>query len=179
MEQTIYTHSFATPYGELLLGVFEQKLVLCDWKYRKQRKKIDERIQHTLQANYQPMVTATAQETVNQLNEYFQGSRSSFDVPIKLLGTDFQKKVWKELTSVPYGKTVSYLTLSKQLGDEQLVRAVANANGANAISILIPCHRVVGSNGQLVGYAGGLSAKKQLLQLEAGVQQMKLFQSED
>ena len=92
--------------------------------------------------------------------------RDKFDIPFIMLGSDFQKQVWEELINIPYGTTVSYKALSEKIGNSKAVRAVANANGANAISIIIPCHRVVASNGGLGGYAGGLKAKKLLLNVE-------------
>ncbi len=112
---------------------------------------------------------------ITQLEEYFAQKRTSFDVPLLLCGSDFQKRVWQELLQVPYGTTISYLELSRKLGDEKAIRAVASANGANAISILVPCHRIIGSNGELTGYAGGLRAKKSLLQLEGALAQLDLF----
>lgn len=104
-----------------------------------------------------------------QLNEYFTGTRKVFDVPLELEGTDFQKKVWDELQKIPYGKTISYKTLSEKLGDVKAIRAVGKANGQNPIAIIIPCHRVIGTNGNLVGYAGGLDIKEKLLHLEGAL----------
>jgi methylated-DNA-[protein]-cysteine S-methyltransferase len=101
-----------------------------------------------------------------QLKAYFSGTRKIFNIPLLMVGTEFQKSVWEGLIKIPYGTTTSYLELSKNIGNEKAVRAVASANGANAISILIPCHRIIGSDGSLVGYAGGLPAKKKLLTLE-------------
>ena len=94
------------------------------------------------------------------------------------MGTDFQKEVWTELIKIPYGESRTYLELSKQLGNELAIRAVASANGANAISIIVPCHRIIGSDGKLIGYAGGLSAKKKLLELEGALKtnQLSLFE---
>ena len=94
-----------------------------------------------------------------------------------LAGTDFQKTVWQSLLQIPYGKTMTYLDLSRNMGNEKAIRAIASANGANAISIIIPCHRIIGSNGELVGYAGGLPTKKRLLQLESAYinPQLELF----
>src|SRR5690606_18399830 len=92
--------------------------------------------------------------------------RTTFDIPLLFIGTDFQKSVWEALMEIPYGTTKSYLELSRDLGDENAIRAVATANGANSISIIVPCHRIIGSDGSLTGYAGGLNAKKKLLQLE-------------
>ncbi len=107
------------------------------------------------------------QQCMQQLDEFFEGDRKEFTIPVYQAGTDFQQKVWKELTTLPFGKTVSYLSLSKQLGDAKAIRAVATSNGKNKISILIPCHRVIGSNQSLVGYAWGTWRKQWLLQHEA------------
>ncbi len=105
----------------------------------------------------------------NQLKEYFAGTRKEFDVTLDIEGTDFQKRVWNELRNIPYGKTVSYKTLSEKLGDVKAIRAVGKANGQNPIAIIIPCHRVIGANGSLVGYAGGLAIKEKLLHLEGAL----------
>ena len=105
-------------------------------------------------------------KTVRQLEEYFDGHRREFDLQLDVEGTDFQKRVWNELAKIPYGKTVSYLDIAKRLKNEKAVRAVGTANGRNPLSIIVPCHRVVGSNGTLTGYAGGLAAKSVLLNLE-------------
>ena len=101
-----------------------------------------------------------------ELAEYFNGERSYFSVPLDFVGTDFRKRVWTELVKVPYGKTVSYLQLAKTIRNEKAVRAVANANATNKIAIIVPCHRVIGSDGSLTGYAGGLERKRHLLALE-------------
>ncbi len=105
----------------------------------------------------------------DQLKEYFAGTRKEFDVPLDIEGTDFQKRVWNELRKIPYGKTISYKILSEKLGDIKAIRAVGKANGQNPIAIIIPCHRVIGANGSLVGYAGGLAIKEKLLHLEGAL----------
>ena len=105
-------------------------------------------------------------EAVEQLIQYFHGERRVFDLPINQVGTDFQQKVWHELLNIPYGKTISYLELSRRLGDPKVIRAAASANGKNSICIIVPCHRVIGSKMDLVGYGGGLWRKKCLLDLE-------------
>lgn len=115
------------------------------------------------------------QEAVKQLGEYFEGKRNSFTFQINPKGTDFQKKVWQELLQIPYGKTTSYLELSKKLGDVKAIRAVASANGKNPLWIVVPCHRVIGSDGSLTGYAGGLWRKQWLLEHEKGEKQQTLF----
>lgn len=114
-------------------------------------------------------------DAVHQVNEYFEGKRTQFDLPLNPEGTDFQKRVWDALLQIPYGKTLSYLELSKQLGDVKAIRAVASANGKNPLWIVVPCHRVIGSNGDLTGYAGGLHRKKWLLEHESPVKQQSLF----
>lgn len=110
-----------------------------------------------------------------QLNEYFKGERQNFDLLINPEGTEFQKKVWNSLLEIPYGKTMSYLELSKNFGDVKAIRAVASANGKNPLWIIIPCHRVIGSDGSLTGYAGGLHRKKWLLNHESPSKQQSLF----
>ena len=110
-----------------------------------------------------------------QLEEYFAGQRTAFDFPVDLDGTDFEKRVWNALTEIPHGKTWSYLDLAKRLGDEKLTRAVGMANGKNPIAIAIPCHRVIGSDGSLTGYAGGMANKKWLLEHEGAIAQTDLF----
>lgn len=112
---------------------------------------------------------------VAQLQEYFDGKRTSFSFPINPKGTEFQRKVWNELLQIPFGTTCSYLELSKKIGDAKAVRAVAAANGKNPLWIAIPCHRVIGSDGSLTGYAGGLWRKKWLLSHENPVKQETLF----
>lgn len=110
-----------------------------------------------------------------QLKEYFEGKRSQFNLKLNPQGTEFQKKVWKQLEQIPYGKTLSYLELSKKLGDVKAIRAVANANGKNPLWIIVPCHRVIGSDGSLTGYAGGLHRKQWLLEHESPYKQQSLF----
>jgi len=157
---------FKTPYGELILGSFKDKLCLADWRYRKSRETIDKRIQKGLKGEYIEEETDITEKTAEQLNEYFSGKRKEFDIPLLFVGTDFQKKVWNALLEIPYGKAESYSGLAKITGDEKAVRAVASANGANAISIIVPCHRIIGCKGDMIGYAGGLKVKKRLLKLE-------------
>ncbi len=109
-----------------------------------------------------------------ELMEYFNLDRINFDVPLDLVGTDFQKNVWHELRKIPYGEMASYKTIAERLGDVKLVRAVGRANGANPIPIIIPCHRIINSNGELGGYSGGLKIKEKLLELE-GSMSLELF----
>jgi methylated-DNA-[protein]-cysteine S-methyltransferase len=157
-----------TRIGELILGSHEGKLCLLDFRYRKMRQVIDNRIKSGLEAEFIFQDDETLKLTQHQLDEYLAGRRTGFDVPLLLIGSDFQKAVWNALMQVSYGKTATYLDLARVVGNEKAGRAVAGANGANAIAIIIPCHRILGSNGELVGYGGGLPVKQKLLDLEQG-----------
>lgn len=121
------------------------------------------------------MVPEALQEAVNQLIEYFNGNRTAFTFKLNPRGTDFQKKVWQALLEIPFGKTTSYQELAVKLGDVKAIRAVAAANGKNPLWIVVPCHRVIGSDGSLTGYAGGLWRKKWLLEHEYPPVQQSLF----
>lgn len=125
--------------------------------------------------NVTDMIPTELEDCVWQLKDYFEGKRTQFNLKLNPLGTDFQKQVWKLLQQIPFGKTISYLDLSKQLGDVKAIRAAANANGKNPLWILVPCHRVIGSNGSLTGYAGGLHRKQWLLEHESSFKQLSIF----
>ncbi|WP_348798268.1 methylated-DNA--[protein]-cysteine S-methyltransferase [Flavobacterium adhaerens] len=125
--------------------------------------------------NVSDEIPSELQESVSQLNEYFEGKRTDFDFKINPKGTDFQQKVWQSLLEIPFGKTMSYLELSKKLGEVKAIRAVASANGKNPLWIVVPCHRVIGTDGSLTGYAGGLWRKKWLLEHENPTKQQSLF----
>ncbi len=157
---------YQSPIGELKIASFQEKLVLADWRYRKMRQSIDQRLMKVLDSEFMEFPSEIIKKSIIQLEQYFKCERQEFDLPIHLIGTEFQKSVWKQLQEIPYGETRSYLKLSQELGNEKAIRAVASANGANGISIIIPCHRIIGSNKELVGYAGGLPGKKKLLELE-------------
>ncbi|ARU58928.1 6-O-methylguanine DNA methyltransferase [Oleiphilus messinensis] len=162
----IHVQTLETPIGELLLGTFEGKLCLCDWRYRKMRSAVDNRIQTLLKAQYQTTTDSTIKQAEQELSEYFAGERTHFTIPLLFAGSEFQQRVWQALLNVEYGQTTTYGALAKDLEQPKAVRAVASANGANALSIIVPCHRVIGSDGSLVGYAGGIKAKEKLLKLE-------------
>ena len=120
-------------------------------------------------------IPAVLEKTVLQLHAYFEGKCSSFDLKLNPQGTDFQKRVWLQLAKIPFGKTTSYLQMAKDLGDPKVIRAAASANGKNPIAIIIPCHRVIGSDNSMTGYAGGIWRKKWLLEHESPVKQQRLF----
>lgn len=166
-KNTIKIKSYESPCGVLLLGSFGGKLCLCDWQVEKHRDRVNQRLKRVLCAEFEISTSEIIEESIEQLNEYFAGQRKEFSVPLLFVGTDFQKTVWNELLKIPFGRTISYGEMARHIGMPQAVRAVANANGANSISIFAPCHRVIGSDHSLTGYGGGLSAKRFLLELES------------
>lgn len=155
-----------TDIGELILGTFDGKICILDFRYRKMRTTVDNRIKSALKAEFIEQSDPTIEQAKKEVDEYLSGVRIKFDIPIIMLGTDFQKEVWTALLQIPYGRKASYLDLAKAIKKPRAVRAVAAANGANAIALVIPCHRIIASNGELGGYGGGLRVKRQLLQLE-------------
>lgn len=162
----IIIRQLKTAYGELLLGSFEDKICLCDWVYRSMRSQIDKRIQDGLKASYREGDNPLLKELEKQLDEYFLKKRTEFDLPLLTIGTDFQKAVWTALLEIEYGQTRTYSDLAEMIGKPEAVRAAGSANGANAISIIIPCHRIIEKGGSLGGYAGGVNTKRKLLELE-------------
>lgn len=162
----IHIQYYKTKYAHFILGAFENTLCLLDFRYRKMRTTVDNRLTRELGAKFIEQDDEVLQKTRKQLDEYFDCKRKEFTIPIRMVGTDFQKNVWHALMKVPYGTTLSYLQLAKTIHKKQAVRAVANANGANALALIIPCHRIIGNNGELTGYGGGLVLKKRLLALE-------------
>ncbi len=162
----IHIAYYKTKIGELIIGAYDGKLCLLDYRYRRMRTTVDNRLKKALNCDFEEKDEAILEATRHQIDEYLLGTRKTFDLPILLLGSDFQKEVWQELMKVPYGATASYLDLAKKIGKPKAVRAVAGANGANAIALIVPCHRIIASDGSLGGYGGGLSVKKRLLKLE-------------
>jgi methylated-DNA-[protein]-cysteine S-methyltransferase len=140
---------------------------MSGWAAGKNRDSVERRLGRLLGARFEEGTSEVIEEAARQLDEYFAGRRTRFSVPLLFVGTDFQRAVWNGLSDIPYGATLSYGELAARLGVPGAVRAVANANGANALSIFVPCHRVIGSDGSLTGYGGGLPAKRALLELES------------
>jgi len=163
---------YDSPLGTLLLGSLDDRLCLCDWRTLPHSQKIDQRLQSRLSATYRESTNPVIEWAQIQLDDYFTGKRKSFELPLYLSGTDFQLSVWNELIQIPYGNTISYAELARRIGRPTAIRAVANANNANPLSVFIPCHRVIGSNRELVGYGGGLAIKEQLLRLETGMKSL-------
>lgn len=169
----IKTRLYESPCGTMTLGSFGDKLCLCKWHTDKHGELACRRLKRILNACLEEDTSGVIEKAAAQLNEFFAGRRRVFDVPLLLIGTDFQKTVWGELMNVPFGKTLSYGEMARRIGRPKAVRAVANANGANPVCIFVPCHRIIGSDHSLTGYAGGIDAKRRLLELE-GVWPIKI-----
>lgn len=148
-----------TKIGELVFGSFDSHLCMLDYRGRSTRATVDNRLKKGIGADFIEKNDDVLEQALTQVEQYLSGSRKEFDLPLLMVGTDFQKNVWAALMKVPYGETSTYRQVAKNIGNEKAVRAVANANGANALGLIIPCHRIIGSDGKLVGYAGGLPAK--------------------
>jgi methylated-DNA-[protein]-cysteine S-methyltransferase len=157
---TLFYKEVESPVGKLKLVASSNALVAILWeRERPNRVKLA-----ALKLDTQQPILL---EVERQLSEYFSGTRTEFDLPLELHGSEFQKRVWRALREIPFGQTRSYLDLAKTVGSAQAVRAVGAANGKNPLSIVVPCHRVVGANGSLTGFAGGLEVKAKLLAFEA------------
>ena len=157
---------YNSPCGELILASMGNELCLCDWNGMPCAERNLCRIGRYVNADFRTEPSSVIEQTKRQLDEYFAGSRKEFDIPLHPFGTDFQLQVWGALFDIPYGETRTYMEIALKIGNAKGVRAVAQAIGANGIDILIPCHRVVGSNNSLTGFAGGLDKKRFLLELE-------------
>ena len=160
---------YKSAIGELILGEYQGKLCLCDWRYRARRDTIDKRILANLGASFTEKDSSVFDLTISQIEEYLSAGRNEFSIPIQFAGSDFQKSVWTELLKIPFGQTLTYTELTSRISDPEAIRAVASAVGANSISIIVPCHRIIGSQGDLTGYAGGIGTKKKLLKLEGAL----------
>ena len=158
-----------TPVGTMIACATEEGICMLEFADRKTIAKELKDISKHFNAIIIQGENTHFKTLEKELSEYFKGKRKVFSVPLSPVGTDFQRKVWEILRNIPYGKTVSYQEQAKLLGNPKTVRAVANANGSNKISILIPCHRVIGSNGKLTGYGGGIWRKQKLLELEKSI----------
>ena len=142
------------------------ELCLCDWNKCPCAERDKQRLIRLLKADFEEKESEIIRQATSQLDEYFAGKRKEFDLKFCLVGTDFQKSVWRALMEIPYGETRSYMQIAERIGNPKGVRAVAQAIGANGLAIIIPCHRVIGTNHSLTGFAGGLEAKRFLLNLE-------------
>lgn len=168
MDEKIWIERYELPCGSLMLGSFRGALCMCDWADARHHGSVCRRLGRLLDGEFRVGVTQTICRAKEELDEYFAGVRREFDLPLLFAGSEFQQRVWGELQKIGYGQTMSYGEMAARMGIPTAVRALANATGANAMSIFVPCHRVVSSKGALTGYAGGLAAKDYLLRLEKG-----------
>jgi AraC family transcriptional regulator of adaptative response/methylated-DNA-[protein]-cysteine methyltransferase len=165
----VHVARLESPVGQLLVGVTDKSLVLLEFVDRRMLPAQIARIARALDCVFTPGDTPLLSRVRRQLDEYFSGTRTAFDLPLAMTGTPFQTSVWNALLAIPSGATRSYKEIADAIGRPEAVRAVARANGDNRIAIVIPCHRVIGADGKLVGYGGGLWRKQRLLDLERGV----------
>lgn len=162
----IHSKVYHSPLGFLKLGVHQEAICLVDWQFRRLRNALDQKMCTRLGARMVERGHPLQELLINQLHQYFARERKEFDLPLKMVGTEFQKRVWQTLLDIPYGKTSHYQKQADLMGNSKSIRAVAAANAANTLGIVVPCHRITGRNGRLVGYSGGLHIKKKLLQIE-------------
>ncbi len=160
---------FSTPLGPMIVIGNEEGIYLLEFTDRRMLETELKQLEKNFKASILPGSNKNINQLKRELNEYFEGNRKNFDVPLKIFGTEFQKKAWNALGNIPYGKTRSYKTQAEIIGHPKAVRAVGTANGCNRIAIVIPCHRVIGENGKLTGYGGGLWRKQWLLNHEKNI----------
>jgi AraC family transcriptional regulator, regulatory protein of adaptative response / methylated-DNA-[protein]-cysteine methyltransferase len=172
--QVAWLADVETPIGEMIAGATDTHLVVLEFTHRRTLEAQLERCSRYTGLALERRESRIVRELRQELTEYFRGERTEFATPIQARGTPFQMRVWSELRRIPSGTTTSYARLAVSVGQPTAVRAVARANGDNPISILIPCHRVIGSDGSLTGYGGGLWRKKKLLDLEAHTEALRL-----
>ncbi|MDW9381539.1 methylated-DNA--[protein]-cysteine S-methyltransferase [Chryseobacterium sp. JV558] len=165
----IHQKNISTPLGEMIVCAVDQGICLLEFTDRKNIEKQLKALSKSLKVEIVEQEHLHFHQLEEELEEYFEGKRSRFDVPLFTTGTEFQEKVWQLLREIPMGEIRTYKQQSEILGNPKAIRAVGTANGINKIAILIPCHRVIGSNGELVGYAGGIWRKQKLLELEKAI----------
>ena len=171
----VATSEIETPIGPMLAAASETHLLLFEFPRRRMIDTQLDRVRRAHECELAPGESPVFEVLRTQLDEYFRGERRDFTLPLHVPGTPFQTRVWSALQRIPCGSTTSYARLAQTIGQPNAVRAVARANGDNRIAIIIPCHRVIGSNGELVGYGGGLWRKKKLLELEGGSETLPLL----
>lgn len=164
---TLATTHYISLAGEMIIGSIDNHLCMCDWASRGAiHRALLQRLCLRMNAVSVSQDSDVITHAISQLDQYFAGARREFDIPVTMVGTEFQRRVWLEIARIPYGQTISYAELACRIGNPRAVRAVAAATAANPMSLIVPCHRVIGSRHTLTGYAGGLDAKRMLLHLE-------------
>lgn len=167
MNRLICLQYYDSPCGQIVLASVGDELCLCDWNDQPCAERNKRRLVRLLNAEFKEQPSDVLCQTKHELDEYFAGKRRTFSIPLHPVGTDFQQRVWDALLQIPYGETRTYKDIALRIDTPKGIRAVAQAIGANGISILIPCHRIIGSDHSLTGFAGGLDAKRLLLGLES------------
>ena len=170
---SIHIQYYNSPCGEIVLASMGNELCLCDWNEMPCAERNKHRLVKYMNAVFRVETSDVLEQTKKQLDEYFSGTRKAFDIPLHPVGTEFQQQVWNALLEIPYGETRSYKDIALSIANLKGIRAVAQDIGANGISILIPCHRVIGSNHSLTGFAGGIEAKRILLEIEREMSNIK------
>lgn len=170
---SIHIQYYNSPCGEIVLASMGDELCLCDWNEMPCAERNKHRLVKYMNAVFRVETSDVLEQTKKQLDEYFAGTRKAFDIPLHPVGTEFQQQVWNALLEIPYGETRSYKDIALSIANLKGIRAVAQAIGTNGISILIPCHRVIGSNHSLTGFAGGIEAKRILLEIEREMSNIK------
>ena len=165
-EELVWIQSIKTPIGPLLAGVNEKGICLLEFDQTNRTRRTVQKITKVLQAEIHNASHPLHGRLQDQLEAYFNRQRTTFDLPLVMVGTDFQKKVWTMLRDIPYGQTRTYAGMAREYGNIKTIRAMAQANAKNHLAILVPCHRVIGAGGSLTGYGGGIERKRFLLNLE-------------
>ena len=168
MSSPILSKHISTPIGPLVIGSFEDKICFLEFYLPQRYKEMSGKLLKTFDAEILEGTNAVLEQAEKELQEYFDGKRKVFTVPLDLRGSEFELKVWNQLLKIPYGQVCSYSDIAKRIRKLQSVRAVGGANHNNPVAIIVPCHRVVGKNGSLTGYGGGMDKKRFLLELEQG-----------
>ena len=156
---------FKTPYADLIIGSYQNKLCLLDYRYRKMRDSLDQKLQQRLNATFVLQDNALLRRTRLQIEQYLMSQRQTFDLPLLMVANDFDNKVWQALIQVPYGTTSTYSNLAAQLNCDSIAK-IASANGGNTLALIVPCHRILSDRGELIAYGGGLGLKLKLINLE-------------
>ncbi len=168
MLSPILSKRIQTPIGEMVLGSIADKICFLEFYLPERYKEMSGKLRKVFEADLVEGTNEVIEQADKELQEYFAGKRKKFTVPLDLRGTEFELKIWNQLLKIPYGQVVSYSDIAKRIHNPKSVRAVGGANHSNPVAIIVPCHRVVGKNGSLTGYGGGMDKKRLLLDLESG-----------
>lgn len=168
MSSIIRTKNITTPLGPIAIGSFDDKICFLEFYLPERYKEMSGKLRKVFDAELVEGTNDVIEQAGKELQEYFAGKRKKFTVPLDLRGTEFELKIWDQLLKIPYGQVCSYSDIARRIKNPKSVRAVGGANHSNPVAIIVPCHRVVGKNGSLTGYGGGMDKKRLLLDLESG-----------